>query len=458
MKTLYVRIVATYILIAMVSGVFALLVANVYYRTQIREYNEQKIMKVAKEIRTLFERIPDTDPDGYFRSIAQLGFQMYLVDGKGQGVFYGEPFRHTQSAPDQIRRVLDGEIYRGITEEPRLLTITGFFESSLRNTVGIPVDIWGERHALFLRPALEQQIGEVRLLMAVLLAATFAFSMLLIVVCTRYIVKPVKALTEATTRIVGGNYEIGLDVARADEIGNLARHFAHMAEALRQLDSMRQEFVANVSHEIQSPLTSIQGFAQAIQSGELPPEIAQRYLHIIEEESRRLSSLSKQLLTLAALDKETGVIKKTSFRLDEQLRQAVLVTEWQWMEKGITVELDLPEIVVHADRELLHQVWLNLITNAIKFSDSGDVLTIGVVVEENIIVRVSDTGMGIPESELPHIFGRFYKADKARTRSRSGSGLGLAIVKKIVELHEGTIDVHSRVSEGTVFTVRLPRI
>ena len=284
------------------------------------------------------------------------------------------------------------------------------------------------------------------------------FRSVLIVVLTRYIVKPVKQLTAATNKIVGGDYDIEMDVSRQDEIGNLARHFALMAQSLKRLDDMRQEFVANVSHEIQSPLTSIHGFAQSILDKEATPEEQERYIRIISEESSRLSALSKQLLTLAALDKEAGVLKRTSYRLDEQLRNSLIVMEWQWMEKGLSVEPDLPEIVIHADPQLLVQVWLNLITNSIKFSRPGGTISITIAVERDIAVTIKDSGIGIPDSDLPHIFDRFYKADKARNRTHSGSGLGLAIAKKIVELHGGTIAVRSKSGEGTEFTVHLPHL
>ncbi|MCI1696289.1 sensor histidine kinase [Aneurinibacillus aneurinilyticus] len=458
MKTLYIRIVITFILISIISSILALAFSNVYYFEKLRGYNEQKILKIGKEIRALYEQMPNLDLDNYLSHIANMGFQIYAVNSQLQGTFYGDPFKHQQFEKENIRRVLEGETYHGVLEEHHLLMATGFFENSIRNSVGLPVKVNGQTYALFIRPNLEQQIGEVRILLAVLLGLTFLFSLVLIVILTRYIVKPLKKLTEATNKIVSGDYDIEMDISRQDEIGNLSRHFTHMAHSLKQLDDMRQEFVANVSHEIQSPLTSIQGFAQAISNKEVTPEEEEQYLQIIEEESRRLSSLSKQLLTLAALDKEVGAMKRVAFRLDEQIRQVLIVTEWQWTEKQLSVELSLSDIVINADPQLLYQVWLNLVTNSIKFSHSGGVIRIEAFVEQDIIVKISDTGIGIPESELPHIFERFYKADKARNRSRSGSGLGLSIAKKIIALHDGSIEVQSEFGKGTIFTVRLPRL
>lgn len=187
---------------------------------------------------------------------------------------------------------------------------------------------------MFVRPSIEQQFGEVHVMFAVLLAAMFLLNLLFILVFTRYLVRPIQKLSHATKKLAEGEYEIQLDIARKDEIGELAANFAQMAESLKQLDDMRQEFVSNVSHEIQSPLASIQGFSQAIRSGGVTEVQRDEYLTIIEEESRRLSSLSKQLLTLASLDKETGLYEPTVYRLDEQLRQVVLLLERQWQQKA----------------------------------------------------------------------------------------------------------------------------
>ncbi len=454
MKTLYLRIVVTFVLISLVSSLFALWIAGFYYQSQLKDENERKVMRIGEEIRALYGQTSGLDFDVYLKHIANMGFQIYAVNERLEGAYYGRPFKHEKLEPEQIRNVLAGGTYDGIRKERGLLL--GFFENSLRNSVGLPIQVGEQSYALFIRPDLEQQIGEIRLFMAVLMGVAFVSSVALIVIFSRSIVRPVKHLTRATHQIVGGHYDVALNVSRRDEIGNLARDFTAMAQSLKQLDEMRQEFVANVSHEIQSPLTSIQGFAQTILDREATPEEAERYLTIIAKESNRLSSLSKQLLTLAALDKEAGLIRKTPFRLDEQIRQALIVTEWQWSEKRLNVEPELAEIIVSADPQLLYQVWFNLIVNAIKFSRPGGTIRIETAIEREVTVTVTDTGIGIGEEELPHIFERFYKADKSRTPARSGSGLGLAIVRRIVELHGGSVSVSSNPGEGSAFTVRLP--
>lgn len=456
MKSLYVRLVLTFIAISTISGVLGFLFANEYYQKNQREYNEQKIARIGEEIITLYNQRENLDLHDFMTHIANMNFQLYLVDEEGQGVQYGAPFRDYYLNPDVVKNVLGGQIYRGITEEQHGLFVTGFFENTLQNSIGLPLSDGNKRYALFVRPNIEQQFGEVHVMLAVLLAATFLLSIVFILVFTRYLVKPIRALTKATKKLAEGDYDIKLDITRKDEIGNLAANFAQMTESLKQLDEMRQEFVSNVSHEIQSPLTSIQGFSQAIRSGGVTAEQQDVYLAIIEEESRRLSSLSKQLLTLASLDKETSLYEPSRYRLDEQIRHVLLMLEQKWQEKDLKIDLDLPETMIYADKHLLNQVWVNLIANSIKFTPPSGSIRIAIDANQEIAVTIEDTGIGISEEELQHIFERFYKGDKARNRTSTGSGLGLAIVKKIVSVAGGSLQVKSAAGEGTAITVRLP--
>jgi len=457
MRSLYVRIVAIFILITLISSVLALFIANAYYSNRMKTYNENQVLPVAEQVRNLFESSSD-DIDTFMHRIGAMGYQIYLVDGSGQGKVYGSPFKHSQFDPGIAEAVLAGDTYLGMHKKRQFLEIMGYFENSIGNTIGLPLKSSDAAYAMFLRPDLQQQLGEIRILLAILLGHAFLLVLALIVILTRTIVEPLKALKAATRQIVGGHYKIGLDVKRRDEIGDLARDFSHMAQSLERLDDMRTEFVANVSHEFQTPVTSIQGFTQAILDKKTTAEEERQYLTIIHEESRRLSSLSKQLLTLAALDKETTIAQRNSFRLDEQIRQVLIVTEWQWSKKELELAPELPEVMIAADEGLLYQVWMNLIANSIKFTPSGGRISIELQVDRNITVSIADTGTGISQGDLPYIFDRFYKADQARGRSLAGSGLGLSICRKIVELHGGSIAVFSESGHGTRFVVTLPHL
>ncbi|HEY8529408.1 MAG TPA: HAMP domain-containing sensor histidine kinase [Paenibacillaceae bacterium] len=268
-----------------------------------------------------------------------------------------------------------------------------------------------------------------------------------------------QALIDAMRRLSRGDFNVKLHL-KAEEDGQfdrLVQSFNEMASGLKALEDMRQEFISNVSHEIQSPLASISGFARALRSDRLSAEERNRYLDIIETESRRLSRLSDHLLKLAALESEHPPFRPERYRLDRQLREAVLACEPQWLGKSIDMEVELEEAEIVADPELMGQVWGNLLHNAVKFTPEGGMIGVRLRIADGAAeVSISDTGIGIGEEDLSRIFERFYKEDKARSRAGGGSGLGLSIVKKIIDLHRGSIEVRSKPGEGTVFTVRLP--
>lgn len=272
-----------------------------------------------------------------------------------------------------------------------------------------------------------------------------------------------QSLFEAMRQMAKGNFNVHIDVDKVREPGGdnhpfrqLVHTINDMAKELAQLEAMRQEFISNVSHEIQSPLTSISGFVHALKNEDLSPEQRQHYLSIIEAESKRLSRLSDNLLKLTSLESGYHPFSPEKFRLDRQIRDVVLSLEPMWTQKSLEIDLSLPHIEIEADKDLVNQIWINLLSNAIKFTPPQGSVFISAHKPDDgwAEVCVRDTGIGMKDEELVRIFERFYKAD--RSRSGSGSGLGLAIVKKIVDMHHGEIQVESRVGAGTTFTVRLP--
>jgi len=266
-------------------------------------------------------------------------------------------------------------------------------------------------------------------------------------------------IIDALERISRGDFSVRVTNQFEDNemVGKLANSVNKMALELDQMENLRQEFISNVSHEIQSPLTSIRGFAQALKSDQLTPQERHHYLGIIEEESTRLSRITEDLLRLASLDSEHLQFMPKQYRLDRQVRNLILACEPQWRQKSIEMEASLQEVLITGDEDLLSQVWTNLLHNSIKFTpEHGSIQVTLDHASSQAVFRISDTGAGIAEEEQDRIFERFYKADRSRTRSQEGSGLGLSIVKKIVDLHKGTIQVESRVGAGTSFTVCLP--
>jgi len=271
-------------------------------------------------------------------------------------------------------------------------------------------------------------------------------------------------IIQALKMMSEGNFNIDLSIYKEQLQGRNEAHpysqiihsMNHMAEKLGEMEEMRQEFISNVSHEIQSPLTSISGFAHTLKNEQLSPEEREHYLNIIETESNRLSKLSENLLKLTSLESEHQPLEQKSYRLDYQLRRIILAHEPQWTEKELMMDISLHNLTIMADEGMMEQVWINLLHNSIKFTPAGGTITMEAYSKDgNSIVKIKDTGIGIEPDALMHIFERFYKADKSRNRSIGGNGLGLSIVKKIIDLHKGEIRVQSEAGKGTEITVIL---
>lgn len=240
-------------------------------------------------------------------------------------------------------------------------------------------------------------------------------------------------------------------------MANIINDINYAAGELNEIEKMRQEFISNVSHEIQSPLTSIKGFARVLKENEMTEEQREHYLSIIEVESERLSKISTNLLKLTSLESEHHPVEMSKYRLDKQLINIILACEPQWMEKDIELDIEVEELEIVADKDLMSQVFMNVLSNSIKFTNINGTIRVASHIENsNIIVVIKDSGIGLSDIEKDRIFERFYKADSSRTVSMGGSGLGLSIVKKIIDIHDGSITVESEVGVGTKMSISIP--
>lgn len=278
----------------------------------------------------------------------------------------------------------------------------------------------------------------------------------LMVFASKYISEPIKIISNHTKEIAKGNFELQIEYESQDEIGILAQNFNLMVRELNNMEYLRKDFMSNVSHEFKTPISSIQGFAELIKKNDLPKEIFDEYTDIIIQESKRLIHLSSNMLRLSRLDNQLIQNKKIRFSLDEQIRKTLLLLEECWSNKNIKLEICLAKIRYEGDEELLQQIWINLIGNAIKFSKNYGTIYVSLKDSINtVIVEIKDEGQGIPINIQPRIFEKFYKGDSSR--SEAGNGLGLAIVKKIIEICNGSITFQSTEGKGTCFTVTLPK-
>lgn len=266
--------------------------------------------------------------------------------------------------------------------------------------------------------------------------------------------RPVYKLIYALNSLATGNYDTRLSM-NVPKVGkDLEESFNILAEELQNTEMLRSDFVNNFSHEFKTPLVSIKGFARLLQKGSLPEEKKKEYIDIISAESSRLADMATKVLDLTKLENQNILTDVSEYNVSEQLRESILLLERKWLEKELEISADFEEYQIHGNQEMLKQVWINLIDNAIKFSPSGG--AIGVSVTRNadcIMVMVSNGGAPIKEEEKERIFQKFYQGDTSHTSQ--GNGIGLAIVRRIVELHDGEVWVDST-EEQTTFTVKLP--
>jgi len=269
--------------------------------------------------------------------------------------------------------------------------------------------------------------------------------------------KPLHQLIDATKVIAKGDFSVRVPEINSDsEIAVLLRNFNHMAEELGSIEMFRNDFINNFSHEFKTPIVSIRGFAKQLQNENLSEEKRKEYTEIIISEAERLTKMSSNVLLLSKIENQQFITNQTEYYLDEQIRNCVILLEKQWSKKNIEISLSLDKLKIFSDEELLSHLWINLIDNSIKYTDENGKISITLHETENkIFFSISDTGKGMDEYTLKHIFDKFYQAD--RSRSTHGNGLGLSIAKRIVELCRGEITVDSRLGTGTTFYVTLPK-
>ena len=272
-------------------------------------------------------------------------------------------------------------------------------------------------------------------------------------------IQPIREMARATRAYAAGNFDVRMqDTGRNDEIGELAASFNNMAESLQQTERQRREFIANISHELKTPMTTIAGYTDGILDGTIPPEKEKKYLQIISDESRRLSRLVRRMLDISRIQSQQDM-KKEDFDLCESMRLALLSMEQKITDRGLDVETNIPDdpTMVQGDRDLITQVIYNLLENAAKFATPHTALYLGLATnDEKAIISVRNHGATIAPEEIPLLFERFHKSDKSRSEDKDGYGLGLYVVKTILSQHKEKISVTSENGVTSFsFTVQL---
>lgn len=296
---------------------------------------------------------------------------------------------------------------------------------------------------------------------AVLETITFAaiIGLVLVIVVFKHVIGPIRKMSDATKKVAKGDFNVQIEnkKIRKDEIGTLTENFNMMVRELESNEYLSKEFMSNVSHEFKTPIASIQGFANLLKDKDISEKDKEEYIDIIIEESGRLANLSNNIQQLSKLENKKGLIQKQKVAIDEQIRKCIIILNNKLEEKNIEIGMDEDkDVFLNVNEDMMHQVWINLINNAIKYTDDNG--RIDIIIDEfkdRVVVEVKDTGRGIKEENVDKIFEKFYQEDSSH--NSEGNGLGLAIVKKIVELHKGTIEVKSKIGEGSSFIVTIPK-
>jgi len=458
MKSLYVKFTVTTIAIMLMSGLLSFMFSNFYYQQKLKPENDEKVTTIALQIAEYIEQELLLNLSTYLENIATAGYQLFLIDHAGTTQYYGDPFRVEELASQTKNLVLNGEVYHGIAQFPQETFVTGFFANELSNTIGVPVTYDDQQYALFMRPNIKLLFNEIHILFAWILVLAIALSVVFVLIGARFLILPISKLTAATNEIADGNFSVKLDIDREDELGKLATSFTYMSNQLAVLDDMKNEFISNISHDIQSPLSNIKGYSHLLEKNTVSESEKIQYIAIMNREINRLSNLTKQLLLLASLDRQQELLNKKRYLLSKQIEEVVLNYEWLIHEQDLMVSYTLPDRHIIGDPSLLYNVWDNLLSNAIKYNKPNGRIDLTLTAEDHgIVFCIQDSGIGFTDDVKARIFERFYREDSSRTKTVEGTGLGLSIVLSIVQLHDGHVKVDSSQEHGTKFTVYLPQ-
>ncbi|MBE6573578.1 MAG: HAMP domain-containing histidine kinase [Ruminococcaceae bacterium] len=271
-----------------------------------------------------------------------------------------------------------------------------------------------------------------------------------------HILQPIVKLSNASKTVAKGNFDVRINtLTHIEELNATFDNFNNMVKELGSIETLRNDFIAGVSHEFKTPLSAIEGYATLLQDESVTNEEKHEYIRKIHDNTRLLSELTGNILLLSKLENRTFTPSGKRFRLDEQIREAILTHEMVWTEKGHELEIDLEELEYEGEESLLLHVWLNLIGNALKFTDCKGSIAVSLKrIDDNAVVTVKDSGIGMTEETKKHIFEKFYQGDSSH--KGQGNGLGLALCDQIVKMAGGKIECESELNKGTTFIVTLP--
>lgn len=365
---------------------------------------------------------------------------------------------------NNIDSAMQEHMYTRISHIPQTGTvIENHWKTSNYICTVSPIQIQGEVKGyvyMFLgTDSIKQMIQRLTSQFLLIGAITFLVTVITIFLLSRILTKPLIHMKKATEKMSKGDLSVSLPMKSNDEVGELARSIQTLANDLDYMKRERNEFLASVAHELRTPLTYVRGYADIAMRDTLSKEERNTYLAIIKDEADHVVGLVQDLFELAQLEKHNFIIEKSETNVHDFIKRIVTKVQPVYKDKHIHISFTCPkDVTIFLDQQRFEQVILNILNNAYSHSIEDCNLFITVTEKPSMIeIKIQDEGEGIPPEDLPHIFERFYRVDKSRTRTTGGNGLGLAIVKEIVELHGGTVTADSQAGKGSVFTLTLQK-
>ncbi len=464
----YFTISASLVLTAVVAlGLLQMLFFNNYWISEKRVQLTENAQQIARHAADVTNRLPQSDNTYVIstRSIKptvellaqSLDADILITDTSGHVLLTSDKAaikspQLSQSIVDQIG-----------TEYFNVNTLDGLF-NTVHYAAATPICMSYERHIGYVIAAmpadgLMQYMSDTMKTYATSALVVLFVSCIVIYVMVYRMVRPLREMAAATRHFAQGDFSYRLRVRGKDEIAELATALNSMAVSLSATENMSRSFIANVSHELKTPMTTISGFVDGVLDGTIPPERQTHYLRIVSDEVKRLSRLVKSMLELSRIDNGTVTLKPVSFDLTDTVCSSLLSFEQRIEEKHVSIEglSECERVTVTADYDLIAQVVYNLLDNAVKFVNENGTLTVRTYREDGKVwCAVRNSGAGLSSEEMPRVFERFYKTDRSRSLDKTGVGLGLYIVKTVINLHKGEISVRSVQGEYCEFVFWLP--
>lgn len=464
-KTLYLKFVLAYF----IFGIFSFIMVSVFVPSITRE---QLVREKAETLYAEATLISDTYATSLYTSETdletvktQLDFLSVYLDSVIRIINPSGRLVLATNEPLNVEDVIMIENFDPTAAGSTYYMVNNFFDSFESNMLSVLAPITSSYkvkgyvtiHCSM--KDIEDSCNAMLNISYITLVILLLLSLIILIFFTEIVYIPLRKITHATEQYAAGNMHYEFQVESDDEIGYLSACLNYMANQIAGAEDDQKKFVANVSHDFRSPLTSIRGYLEAMLDGTIPPEMHQKYLEIVLNETERLTKLTNSLLTLNNLNTKGMLLDRTDFNINQVIRATAASFEGTCLKKTIAIELILTgdKMFVHADMEKIQQVLYNLIDNAIKFSHHDSVIKVETSLKKNkLFVSVKDTGIGIPKDDLKQIWDRFYKSDLSRGRDKKGTGLGLSIVKEIINCHGENINVISTEGVGSEFIFSLP--